>query len=113
MADDVLALLGEPAVSAGAAVLAALAAATAAVILPLGLSAIRRRLDAIEAAQAETAAYLAGEIQRLTRLLAQQRAALFKQAVRRPALHESQRPEAAKRPGVMDGIHQPLRKTVH
>jgi len=113
MADDVLALLGEPAVSAGAAILAAFAAATAAMVLPLALTAIRRRLDAIEAAQAETAAYLAGEIQRLARMLAQQRAAQIKQAVRRPALHETQRPEAAKRPAGADAIHQPLRKTVH
>lgn len=113
MADKVLALLGDPAISVGATVLAAFAAAAAAVTLPLALIAIRRRLDAIDAAQAETAAYLAGEIQRLTRMLAQQRAVQIKQAVRRSPLHETQRPEAAKRPAGDDAIRQPLRKTVH
>lgn len=122
MPELLLAIVRDPAIALGAAVTAALAWAA----FPITLIALRRRLDRIEAAQAETAAFVAADLKRLGAMIVQQRADQIGDALRRSHPETGELPATAAQgqrsanadeqlAQKLDGrsITQPLRKTVH
>jgi hypothetical protein len=126
MPELLLAIVRDPAIALGAAVAAALAAALAWAAFPITLIALRRRLDRIEAAQAETAAFVAADLKRLGAMIVQQRADQIGDALRRSHPETGELPATAAQgqrsanadeqlAQKLDGrsITQPLRKTVH
>jgi hypothetical protein len=126
MPEILLAIVRDPAIALGAAVAAALAAALAWAAFPITLVALRRRLDRIESAQAETAAFMAADLKRLGAMIVQQRADQIGDTLRRSHPGTGELPAAAAQgqrsadtanqlADKLDGraITQPLRKTVH
>lgn len=126
MPELLLAIVRDRAIALGAAVAAALAAALAWAAFPITLVALRRRLDRIEAAQAETAAYVAADLKRLGAMIVQQRADQIGDALRRSHPETGELPKTAaqaQRSANADdqfaqklggrSVTQPLRKTVH
>lgn len=115
-------ILRDPGIALGAAMVAALASALAWAAFPITLIALRRRLDRIEAAQAETAAYVATELKRHGVMIGQQQANQIGEALRRSqpeltalaqaALQSSADKQLAEKLGGK-AVTQPLRKTVH
>lgn len=124
MSEALLALIRDPAIAFGAAVAAAIAAAIACAAFPITLAALRRRFDSIESAQAETAAYVAADLKRLTNLIVQQRADQIGDTLRRSHPEGAGLPVAVKSERRNDerqfasslenkSVTLPLRKTVH
>ncbi len=114
MSETVLTILRDPTVSLAALAVAFAAAAAAWATLPLMLIAVRRRLDAIESAQAETAAFMASETKRLALMIAQQRAEQIGESLRRTSIPAQDRPTERSSAAVdAKPVHQPLRKTIH
>jgi hypothetical protein len=122
MPELLLAIVRDPAIALGAAVAAALAWAA----FPITLIALRRRLDRIESAQVDTAAYVAADLKRLGTMIVQQRADQIGGALRRSHPETGELPTIAaqaQRSVNADeqlaqklgggSITQPLRKTVH
>lgn len=98
----------------------AAAVATAGVViltaatLPVLCIIAKRRIEKLEAEQAEIAAFVASELKRQGRLLARQRASEITSSLARATRVDA----AAKRPAARvaasaSAIHQPLRKTIH
>jgi|GEM_PF-3281173 len=116
MSETLISLLRDPAVSLAATIAATFAAGAATVALTYFMITARRQLEAIEAAQAETAAFMANEVRRIGNLLVHERAAQIGAAVRqaRSAPTAGRAATPAPRPiAAGEAIHQPLRKTVH
>ncbi len=110
MSDAFIAFLRDPAVSIGLTIAAAIAAAAATATL----LALRRRMEAIDAAQAKSAAFTAKEVKRLAHLVAQHRAEQIGDVLRQTGVGAADRLETIQvGPGDGKPIHQPLRKTIH
>lgn len=116
MPESVLALIANPVFSLAMLGVSAGVAAVACAALPFAMGAVRRRLDALDAAQAETAAFFASETRRLGAMIVQQRAERIGEALRQPteanpSNHRRATPVRAE--AEMPISYQPLRKTIH
>lgn len=110
MGEGALATVIDPGVALAAVAAAALVSAVALGVQAFTIIAARRRLDAIEAAQAETAALLAVETRRLAGLIGE------RAARRSGSSAQNLRSVAHVRAGKRadgDKLPMPLRKTVH
>lgn len=115
-------IIRDPGIALGAALIAALTAAFAWAAFPITLIALRRRLDRIESAQAETAAYVGTEFKRLGAMIGQQQANQIGEALRRsqpeaaplsPAVVQSSADKKLAEKLGCKAVTLPLRKTVH
>ena len=104
-----------PLLSLGLMAGASVAAAIALVAFPLILSRLRKRLDAIEDAQAEAAALMASEAKRLAQSVATMKARQLGETIRRDRSQAAHKDDFAqdRRDPMKAANRQPLRKTVH
>lgn len=114
MTEGAFGMFGDPALSMALVAAATAVAATSVGILAFTLHVARRRLDALDAAQAETAAMLASELRKLATATTQRRAGPSDGPARRTAQPNSRTSTVAK-PATRDAgaLHLPLRKTLH
>lgn len=113
MSESLFALLRDPALSTGIALSATtLVAAAAGAIVFLTVKA-QRRIEQIDAAQAEAAMRMMAEVKRLSTMVTQQRAEEIGEVLRRGRAEAKQQDAARPRGGDAYPLRQPLRKTIH
>ena len=113
MPDALLALLQDPIVSLSALAMAAAVTASAWIAIPLILLTLRKQLEALDSAQAETAAFIASESKRLANMIAQQRAEQIGDALRRSTNDRQRQTILRQPPEEASPLQLPLRKTIH
>lgn len=113
MFESISNVVATPMFSVSVAVGAACIAASAAIVAPIALSALRRRLDAIDEAQAEIAAFVASETRRISNLISEQRAEAIGDSLRRSSRRRPPVEAAPERRRPNEQLQQPLRKTIH
>ena len=104
-----------PVLTLGLMAAAAAVAALAMIAFPLLLLGLRRRLDTIETAQAETVNLMAEETKRLAQAIASTKAKQLGEAIQRDRAHYRKKDGdfVDRRDPAKAANRQPLRKTVH
>ena len=114
MFETVSTFVADPSVAAAAFAVGVVATVMTCAAMPLALMAARKRLDAIDAAQAESAAFMAGEMKRIANAIAHQRAKDIGDALRQTkSTTQRRRAAIAAAPTDAPFVTQPLRKTIH